>query len=171
MPVLTGAKHLHGHLAASGADPYREAHRRFGKRPWKELVQPAVDLATKGFEVSFDLAQSLRSVSRIFAPFPTSARIFTRDGQFYEWGERLVQPELGAALERIRDQGAGGFYGGETARLLAADMRANGGLITEEDLRIYKVSIREPLKGNYRGYEILTMPPPSRTTQVSAVIG
>lgn len=138
-----------------------EAHKRFGKLKWPELVQPAVDLARNGFELSFDLSQSLRSMSRLFSQFPESYRVFNRSGKFYEWGEKLVQPELAATLARVRDKGAEGFYVGETARLLAADMRANGGLITDEDLKSYKVSVREPLEGSYRGHEILTMPPPS----------
>ena len=138
-----------------------EAHRRFGKQPWKGLVQPAVDLAKKGFEVSFDLGQSLRLASLIFGPFPESVRIFNRNGKFYEWGEKFIQPELAETLARIRDRGSDGFYLGETARSLADDMRANGGLITEEDLKSYRVTVREPLKGSYRGREILTMPPPS----------
>lgn len=138
-----------------------EAHKRFGKLKWPELVQPAVDLAKNGFELSFDLSQSLRLMSRLFSQFPESYRVFNRGGKFYEWGEKLVQPELAATLARVRDQGSEGFYAGETAKLLALVMRANGGLITEEDLKSYKVTVREPLKGNYRGHEILTMPPPS----------
>ena len=138
-----------------------EAHKRFGSLPWKALVQPAVDLAKNGFIVSFDLGQSLRQAGLFFAPFPESIRIFNRNGKFYEWGERLIQPELAVTLARIRDRGSDGFYQGETARLLSADMRASGGLITEKDLKGYKVTLREPLKGSYRGHEILTMPPPS----------
>src|SRR5688572_21963351 len=71
-----------------------EAHKRFGKLKWPKLVHPAVDLAKNGFAVSFDLSQSLRSMSRLFSQFPESYRVFNRKGKFYEWGERLVQPEL-----------------------------------------------------------------------------
>jgi gamma-glutamyltranspeptidase/glutathione hydrolase len=138
-----------------------EAHRRFGKLPWRDLVQPSVELAENGFAISYDLARSLKSMSRLFSRFPESSRIFNRQGRFYEWGEKLVQPELGRTLSRIRDQGPKGFYAGETARLLEEDMRSNGGLITEEDLEAYRVVVREPLNGRYRGCEVLTMPPPS----------
>jgi gamma-glutamyltranspeptidase / glutathione hydrolase len=138
-----------------------EAHRRYGSRPWKELVEPAVRLAREGFPVSHDLAQGLRGASGLFRQFPESYRVFNRNGRFYEWGDKLVQTDLSLTLARIRDHGAKGFYEGETARLLAADMRANQGLMDEEDLRAYQVKVRTPLKGSYRGHEILTMPPPS----------
>jgi gamma-glutamyltranspeptidase/glutathione hydrolase len=84
-----------------------------------------------------------------------------RGGKLYEEGERLAQPELAATLERLKTQGPREFYEGRTAELIAADMKANGGLITERDLKEYQVTIRKPLRGSYRGYEILTMPPPS----------
>jgi gamma-glutamyltranspeptidase / glutathione hydrolase len=138
-----------------------EAHQRFGKLPWKNLLDPAVRLARTGFPVSHSLADELQRMSRLFSQFPESRRIFNRNGTFYRWGEKLIQSDLSGTLERIRDLGRKGFYEGETARLLAADMKANGGLITEEDLRAYEVSVRQPLRGSYRGHEILTMPPPS----------
>ena len=138
-----------------------EAHRRFGKLPWRELVDPAVKLARDGFPLSWDLAQELRRTNRLFQRFPESYRIFNRNGRYYEWGETFRQPELASTLERIGDQGKEGFYAGKTAKLLAADMAANGGLISEKDLADYRVSIREPLRGTYRGYDVLTMPPPS----------
>lgn len=138
-----------------------EAHRRFGKLPWRDLVEPAVKLAREGFPLSYDLSSELRRMAILFARFPESHRIFNRDGKFYEWGEKMVQTDLARTLERIRNGGEKGFYEGETARLLAADMRANGGLIDEEDMRNYRVTIRDVLKGSYRGYEVLTMPPPS----------
>lgn len=138
-----------------------EAHRRFGKLPWRDLVEPAVKLARNGFPLSWDLAQELRQMNRLFQRFPESYRIFNRSGRYYEWGETFRQPELASTLERIRDQGEKGFYAGETAKRLAADMAENGGLITAKDLADYRVSVREPLRGAYREYEILTMPPPS----------
>lgn len=136
------------------------AHRKWGKKAWPELVTPAVDLAAKGFPVSYRLSQSLRN-SRLLARFPESARIFQRNGKYYEPGELLVQPELARTLDRIRRQGAKGFYEGETARLLAADMERHGGLIALADLKNYRAVERKPLEGKYRGYEILTAPPPS----------
>jgi gamma-glutamyltranspeptidase/glutathione hydrolase len=95
------------------------------------------------------------------ARFPESRRIFQRDGAYYEAGERFRQPELAGTLDRIARSGAADFYEGETARKLAAGMVANGGLITLEDLKQYSAVEREPLRGRYRGYEILTAPPPS----------
>jgi gamma-glutamyltranspeptidase/glutathione hydrolase len=136
------------------------AHKKYGRKPWGELVDPAVRLAAAGFPVSYDLARGLRGHDRL-AQFPESKRIFLRDGKFYEAGDRLVQPELAHTLERIRDRGANDFYEGETAELLAADMREHGGLITREDLKNYRAIERAPLTGAYHGYGIVTAPPPS----------
>src|SRR5579871_2359349 len=138
-----------------------EAHRRFGKLSWKALVEPAQQLAAKGFEVSFGLAGELQSASPLLSLFPESKRVFRGDGRGLEWGDRLIQTDLAGTLARIRDRGPDGFYKGETADLIAKDMAAHGGLITKEDLAAYKVVVREPLAGSYRGYELLTMPPPS----------
>jgi len=139
------------------------AHQKYGRKRWADLVAPAVRLARDGFPVSYSLAESLRSryTADRLGRFPESKRIFLRDGRFYEAGERLIQPELASTLERIRDRGAAGFYEGETAGLLAADMSAHGGLITREDLKNYRAIERKPLAGAYRGYSIITAPPPS----------
>jgi gamma-glutamyltranspeptidase/glutathione hydrolase len=139
------------------------AHRKYGRKKWSELVDPAVRLASEGFPVSYGLARSLRSkdTSERLSQFPESRRIFLHGGEYYEAGDRLVQPELARVLARIRDRGAQDFYEGETARLLAADMKEHGGLITLEDLKSYKAIERQPLTGSYRGYGIVTAPPPS----------
>jgi gamma-glutamyltranspeptidase/glutathione hydrolase len=123
------------------------------------LVQPALDLAANGFPVSWGLAQSLQT--KLLGRFADSRRIFQRDGRFYEMGETLVQPELAATLARIAREGSKDFYEGETARRLAADMAAHGGLITLDDLNQYRAVEREPLRGAYRGHELITAPPPS----------
>jgi gamma-glutamyltranspeptidase/glutathione hydrolase len=136
------------------------ANKKYGKKVWAELVHPAVELAAKGFPVSYGLAQSLRG-QREFENFPESKRIFQRGGKYYEAGEILVQPELARTLERIEKQGAKDFYEGETAQLLAKDMSAHGGLITVADLKSYQVHERATLTGSYKGYTILTAPPPS----------
>lgn len=139
------------------------AHRRHGKLPWRELVEPAVRLARKGFTVNDYLARSLsgkRTVERL-SRFPESRRIFLRDGRHYQAGERFRQPELAATLSRIARKGPREFYEGETARLIVEDMKANGGIITLQDLREYEPALRQPLRGTYRDYELLTMPPPS----------
>jgi gamma-glutamyltranspeptidase/glutathione hydrolase len=138
-----------------------EAHRRFGKLPWKDLVEPAYDLANKGFAVPYGLADSLKSAADSFKPFPASYRQFCRDGQFLSPMETFRQSDLAHTLSLIRDQGADGFYRGETAVKIAKAMKAGNGLITENDLRNYQPKVREVLRGSYKGYEILTMPPPS----------
>jgi gamma-glutamyltranspeptidase/glutathione hydrolase len=137
------------------------AQKRHGKLRWADVVEPARRLAAEGFTVSYPLARSLQGSSRLLAKFSDSNRIFLRDGKFFEEGERLIQPELASTLQRIKLNGPREFYEGKTARMIVADMKANGGLITTEDLKNYEVSIRKPLKGTYRGYEIITMPPPS----------
>jgi len=115
------------------------AHAKWGKRKWKELLNPAIHLASKGFPVSYGLSTSLQSktVSEKLAQFPESNRIFLRSGQFYQMGDVLRQPELAATLKRIRDRGSKDFYEGETAKLLAADQKTHNGLITEADLKDY----------------------------------
>jgi gamma-glutamyltranspeptidase/glutathione hydrolase len=136
------------------------AHRKHGSKPWAELVTPAIRLA-RGFQVSYALSRSLRSSAKLLAQFPESKRIFLRNGKFFEQGETLVQPELANVLERVARHGAKDFYEGETARKLAAAMAANGGLITLDDLRNYRTAERKPLTGAYRGYQVITAPPPS----------
>ncbi|MDQ2840110.1 MAG: gamma-glutamyltransferase, partial [Acidobacteriota bacterium] len=128
--------------------------------PWADLLDPAVKLAKDGFPVSTTLADSLQHEKSLTAD-PESKRIFLRNGDFYKPGETLHQPELAATLERIAQNGAKGFYGGETASKLAAAMATHGGLITEPDLKSYKVQERSPLTGEYKGYQIITAPPPS----------
>ncbi|HTX37644.1 MAG TPA: gamma-glutamyltransferase [Bryobacteraceae bacterium] len=137
------------------------ASQKYGKLPWAELVRPAVELASKGFPLSYAQAQSLRNGGRGLARFPESNRIFLRDGKFYEPGDTFVQPDLARTLERIEHLRAKDFYEGETARLLAEDMQAHGGLITLDDLRNYKAIERKPLTGSYHGYTLVTAPPPS----------
>jgi gamma-glutamyltranspeptidase/glutathione hydrolase len=139
------------------------AHQKYGRKAWRDLVEPAVELASRGFPVSYGLARSLEAkhTSERLSRFPESKRIFLKDGKFFEAGERLIQPELARTLTRIRDRGAKDFYEGETAELLAADMKEHGGLITLDDLKSYKAIERAPLTGSYRGYAIVTAPPPS----------
>ncbi|MFI5386364.1 MAG: gamma-glutamyltransferase [Fimbriimonadales bacterium] len=138
-----------------------EAHHRFGKLPWREVVEPARKLAAEGFAVSYEFAKTLFGNRTLFSKFPETSRVFSRDGRYFEWGETFKQPDLAATLGRIRDQGPKDFYEGKTARLIAADMKLHGGLITLEDLRTYKVELRQPLTGQYRDYQVVTMPPPS----------
>jgi gamma-glutamyltranspeptidase/glutathione hydrolase len=135
------------------------AHRKYGRKPWAELVNPAIQLAAEGYPVSYSFDASLHdeSETNLLSRFPESKRIFLSA----HYGEKLVQPELAATLKRIRDRGASDFYDGETAQKLAAAMAANGGLITLEDLKKYQAEESAPLRGGYRGYQIITAPPPS----------
>ncbi|MGZ8797612.1 MAG: gamma-glutamyltransferase [Thermoanaerobaculia bacterium] len=138
------------------------AHKRHGKLPWSELVEPARQLAAEGFTVNQHLSRGLRSKSTTdrLQPFAESTRIFQRDGKYYEMGEKFVQPDLAATLKRIKSNPRD-FYEGETAKLIVADMKARGGLLTLEDLEKYEPTVRKPLRSMYRGHEIITMPPPS----------
>src|SRR5579883_1006508 len=138
---------------------FEYASQKYGKLKWADLVAPAVDLASKGFNLSYAQAQGLHA--RGLENFPESKRVFQRNGKFYEPGELFVQPDLGRTLDRVARLGAKDFYEGETAQLLAKDMKEHGGLITLDDLKAYKAIERTPLKGSYRGYEIITSPPPS----------
>lgn len=136
------------------------AHKNYGKKPWSELVTPAVKLAVEGFPLSYGTASSLKS-SRGLERFPESKRIFQNDGEAFEPGDLLKQPELGATLTRIQKQGSKDFYEGETAKRLAAEMAKNGGLITLDDLANYRVVERKPLTGQYKGLDLILAPPPS----------
>jgi gamma-glutamyltranspeptidase / glutathione hydrolase len=139
------------------------ALKRHGKLNWTEVIEPARKLAAEGFTVGYHLARSLRGTesNKLLSQFPDSKRIFLRDGKPYEEDERFIQPELAATLARLKEKGPREFYEGKTAQMIAEDMKANGGLITEKDLKEYEPTIRQPIKGTYRGYEIVTMPPPS----------
>ncbi|MBK5292461.1 MAG: gamma-glutamyltransferase [Acidobacteriia bacterium] len=137
------------------------AHAKYGRKKWADLAAPAVNLAADGFEVSYSLSKSLCDSAKDMLPFAESKRIFLKDGAFHQPGERLVQPELARTLARIAQEGAREFYEGETARILAEESRKNGGLITLEDLKGYEARERTPLSGSYKGYAILTAPPPS----------
>jgi gamma-glutamyltranspeptidase/glutathione hydrolase len=133
---------------------------RYGKRKWAENVAPAVELASKGFPVSYALAQGLKG-SRSLASSPESKRIFQKNGAFYDVGETLAQPELAQTLDRISKNGPDEFYEGETAKRFAGEMAKHGGIISLDDLKGYKAIERTPLTGTYRNYTIITSPPSS----------
>jgi gamma-glutamyltranspeptidase/glutathione hydrolase len=132
-----------------------------GKLTWSQVVEPARQLAANGFTVTYDLARSLHGSREYLSKYAESNRIYLRNGRFYKEGELFRQPELAATFARLQRSGPNEFYEGETARLIAADMKRNNGLMTLEDLRGYVAKERTPLRGNYRGYEIISMPPPS----------
>lgn len=132
-----------------------------GKVSWKQLVEPARLLAQNGYVLTNRLAGLLVAFKEHLAKYPDSNRIFLNNGRYFEEGDLFKQPELAQTLSRVSTIGAREFYTGKTAQLIAADMKANNGLITLEDLQKYEAKERTPLTGTYRGYEILTMPPPS----------
>jgi gamma-glutamyltranspeptidase/glutathione hydrolase len=138
-----------------------KAHETYGELEWEQLVQPAVALARDGFEMMPGLARSLEYAIERMEPYPVSVAQFSKDGEPYEAGELFRQPDLAGTLERIMREGRAGFYAGETARLIAEEMERGGGLITEEDLARYEAHEREPIRGSYRGYDLISMPPPS----------
>jgi gamma-glutamyltranspeptidase / glutathione hydrolase len=132
-----------------------------GRFSWRQLIEPARRLASQGFKLSNRIAATLQDNARKLSLYEDSRKIFLNDGNQFKEGEMLRQPELAATLLRLQRNGAREFYNGRTARLIAADMSRNNGLITLEDLRRYTAKEREPLRSTYRGHEIISMPPPS----------
>jgi gamma-glutamyltranspeptidase/glutathione hydrolase len=138
------------------------ALERYGTLPLAEVLAPAIRLAAEGIVVNRDLSDSLASREERLTSRPaTTAIFFHPDGTPYAPGERLVQADLAWSLRQIAENGPAAFYEGEIAQRIAADMAANGGPITLEDLAAYRVAVREPASGTYRGFEIASMPPPS----------
>jgi gamma-glutamyltranspeptidase/glutathione hydrolase len=136
------------------------AHEKYGHAKWADLMKPAITLAEKGYTVSYDAAESMRR-SKNLGEFPESKRIFQHDGKFYEPGDTFVQPELARTLEKISKGGAKEFYEGEIAKKLAEEEAKNRGLITLSDLKNFTAIERKPVTGKYKGYDVITAPPPS----------
>jgi gamma-glutamyltranspeptidase / glutathione hydrolase len=139
---------------------FEMAVTKYGKRKWAENMAPAIELASKGFPVSYALSEGLKN-SRSLAASPESKRIFQKNGAFYDVGETLVQPELAQTLERISKNGPNEFYEGETAKRFAEEMSKHGGMISVADLKSYQAIERTPLTGKYKGYTVVTAPPSS----------
>ncbi len=138
------------------------AQARFGRLSLAEVLAPAIRLAEEGMPVSVALAEGLAARAERLKAWPETARVFFKaDGSPYSAGEKLVQSDLAWSLKEIARDGAAAFYEGEVGQRIAADMKANDGLITESDLAAYDVVWREPVTGSYRGYAIASMPPPS----------
>jgi gamma-glutamyltranspeptidase/glutathione hydrolase len=139
------------------------AHKKFGKLPWKRVVQPAVDLAEKGFEVGAPLASSLNSIVANSKDFPELRRVLGKKGGAEQWeaGDRFKQPDLAKTLRLIEEQGPDAFYKGEIADQIAAEMKSGNGLINKDDLAGYEAKARTPIHGAYRGYDVYSPPPPS----------
>lgn len=138
------------------------AHKRFGKRPWKELVLPAVRLAEEGFVLDAPTARSLNLALLRKGGTDEFRRVFGKDGKpGWTVGDRLTQPDLARTLRRIAEKGADAFYTGELAELLEKEMKAGRGFITRADLAGYRARERMPTHGTYRGHDIYGPPPPS----------
>jgi gamma-glutamyltranspeptidase/glutathione hydrolase len=138
------------------------AHSRYGELDWASIVQPAVTLAEEGFVLTSSLARSLEGqVTGSMSRYPASVQAFSKNGTPYTEGETWAQPDLARTLERIMLEGHDGFYHGETARLIAEEMKRGNGIITEEDLASYQAVERDPIRGTFNGYEVISMPPPS----------
>jgi gamma-glutamyltranspeptidase / glutathione hydrolase len=135
------------------------AEKKYGKLSLEKVIAPAIKLAREGFPLAYEDAQDLKR-DEYLAEFPESKRIFQRDGNYYQPGELFKQPELARTLERIA-KNPGDFYHGAMARELAAAIHKGGGLVTAADLAAYEVKEREPIRGTYRGYQIISAPPPS----------
>jgi len=137
------------------------AHQKYGKLPWKKLVQPSIDLAKNGFPLSWSLYSAGDRLGQN-SPIPFLRDYFRKDnGEITQFGELWKQPALANTLKKIRDQGHDGFYKGKVAKEIARFMEVNGGIITEEDLERYQAVERKPIKGTFHGYDIYSMPPPS----------
>ena len=138
-----------------------EAHRRFGRLPWKELVAPAVRLARDGHTLDGVRSRQITREAERLARFPASRAQFLVNGEAPPPGTRFVQPDLARTLQLIADSGARVFYQGSIAGLIVQEMARGGGLITRDDLARYRVKWRDPIAIGYRGYTVYTMPPPS----------
>ncbi|MDU7692934.1 MAG: gamma-glutamyltransferase [Helicobacter sp.] len=137
-------------------------NERFGSKSLHELIDSSIKLAQNGFPITPRQEQTMLSAKDDFAKFESSRKYFLKpDGTTYKEGEMLVQQDLAKTLRAIQKDGTKAFYEGEIADLIAKDMQKNGGIITKQDLKNYQVKWREPISGTYRGYNIISMPPPS----------
>lgn len=138
-----------------------QALSKYGSMKWRDVIAPAIKLAETGFTVSPHLAGMLDGSAEHLGKWPASRAIFFKDGHPLQVGDKLVQKDLAKSLHLIATQGPSAFYEGDIAKKIVAEMRAHNGLMTLDDLKHYKAVEREPVKGNYRGYQIVSMPPPS----------
>lgn len=156
---LSEKRHLSSGVPGSVAGMY-EAHTKYGSLPWKDLVQPAIDLARNGFPLTKRQARSLTYLQDSLQAYNTIPPEFLLRDQWHE-GDTIFWKDLSHTLELIRDNGAAGFYEGETASHIVAEMKRGNGGITYEDLRDYRAVWRQPVVGHYKEYKIISMGPPS----------
>ena len=160
VPGLSTASHLAVGVPGT-VDGLLEVLGRHGTLSREDVVAPAVQLAKDGFPLPADIAAQFKRQRKAFAPYPASVAKFSKGQRAYEPGDMFLQPDLAATLERIAANGRDGFYAGRTAQLIVAEMERGGGLVGADDLRAYGSVWRPPVRGSYRGYEIVSMPPPS----------
>lgn len=154
---------LYGALAAGvpgSVDGMVQAHERYGSLPWALLLEPAIRLAEDGFAITDMQAGELNRRKSFFEKLNPQGTALIRAGNWQK-GDLLIQQELAGTLKRIRDQGRRGFYEGETAGHIVRTMQAGNGIISLEDLKAYRAVWRTPVTGSYRGYRVISMPPPS----------
>lgn len=152
-----------GHLAVAVPGTIAglaEVHQRYGKLPWKTVVAPAIGLAANGFEVGPHFVRAFEARRAVLQQNSAAWKAFTRQGQPYRVGDRLIQTDLAKTLRAIA-QNPRNFYQGTTAQAIAQDMQQQGGLITQKDLQTYRPTWRAPLCGSFRQYQVCSMPPPS----------
>ncbi len=137
------------------------ASRNYGKKTLRQLILPAADIAERGFKVSPGYAERLKSVAEEMAPFASSCAVFFKNGSPIKSGDTFKQPDLAATYRAIAKQGSDWFYRGPFALAVEKWMRANGGLLTAADFANYHAQLREPVESNYRGYQVVSFPPPS----------
>ena len=137
------------------------ALEKYGTLPLAEVIQPAIDLAKNGWELEERDVRYFKNNMPVFEKYPSSLKVFSKDGESYQEGDLFTQPDLAWTLEHIKENGRDGFYKGKVAELLVEQVASLGGYITLDDLEKYQPVEREPITGSYRGYEIVSMPPPS----------
>ena len=155
---------LYGHLAAGvpgSVEGMAEIHGKYGKLDWKEILEPAVRLARKGFPLTSMQAEELNSRKDRFKRFNPSGTALLKGRGDWKTGDLLAQPELAGTMELIRKKGRAGFYEGKTAKRIVREMKRGTGIISKDDLKNYRAVWRTPVSGQYKDYKILTMPPPS----------
>ena len=154
---------LYGQFAAGvpgTVDGMVKAHEKYGKLNWKELVQPAINLAQKGFKITKQQASELTNKHNDFVKYNSKTNALTSKSSWKE-GDLLIQKDLANTLKLIQQKGRAGFYEGKTADLIVKEMKRGNGIISHEDLKEYQSVWRTPVSGNYKGLKVISMPPPS----------
>lgn len=163
--VKAGQLSWFGHLASGtpgSVDGLEQAHKRFGKLTWQQVLQPAIDLAENGVALTEKEARGLNRVKAELIKYNPNKQYFMKpDTSVWQTGELLIQKDLAKTLKNIQQQGRKGFYEGETAKLLLAELRRGGGIITQKDLDNYHSVWRDAVVENYKNLKVISMPPPS----------